>query len=131
VIEIFEFDSEENLPYDLWAHLVKIRADNTCEECGAKPTGPRALHADHVDTSECYDTAGWPVVNKLSNGRCLCASCHSKKTNRGRKNGPCTPERKHNISVALTGKTRTVEQRAAISAGTIAGMAKRVKREQE
>ncbi len=55
-----------------WASAVKKRAGYRCEKCGV--TGKR-MYADHIkelrDGGERFS---------LSNGRCLCASCHQVKT---------------------------------------------------
>lgn len=60
-----------------WAERVKRRAGYRCEECGA--TG-RAMIADHIE--ERQDAPHRALDD--SNGRCLCAPCHVRKTHRAR-----------------------------------------------
>jgi 5-methylcytosine-specific restriction protein A len=57
-----------------WALAVKRRAGFCCEKCG-EPARP--LYADHI--IELQD-GGDPLA--LSNGQCLCSSCHLRKTHR-------------------------------------------------
>ena len=56
--------------YNLWAKQVKERAGYQCERCGEL-----GRYADHItelkDGGQAYD---------VSNGQCLCASCHTNKT---------------------------------------------------
>ena len=57
-----------------WSHLVRQRANFTCERCGARSVRVR-LFADHI--KEIRDGGTWD----LDNGQCLCGSCHTNKTN--------------------------------------------------
>ncbi len=54
-----------------WANEVKKRAHYTCERCGVKD---KRMYADHI--KEVRDGGTWA----LSNGQCLCPSCHTTKT---------------------------------------------------
>ena len=56
----------------VWAAAVKARAGHACERCGRNEV---RMFADHI--VELKD-GGLPFA--LSNGQCLCGSCHTWKT---------------------------------------------------
>lgn len=64
----FHVDDDTLLPRSVWQFLVKLRADWMCERCNEQPE--RRLQAHHKDENK--------VNHRLSNGECLCLSCHAK-----------------------------------------------------
>src|SRR5256885_1119 len=61
-------DLETNLDPREWRAAVLDRAGRRCERC---PSTTTRLHAHHIDRNR--------KNNRLSNGKCLCASCHRKE----------------------------------------------------
>lgn len=55
----------------LWSKLVKARAGERCERCGAVPEDPRGFHAHHVDGRNNHR-----LRYDVRNGVALCAACH-------------------------------------------------------
>jgi hypothetical protein len=122
-------DDEVQFRAHRWCELVKARAGYRCEECGA--TGVR-LHAHHVNEHGRHwaQRNGCEPDNRLSNGQCLCDSCHAKKTHLGRVRTPETcarigaaskrrhsPEARAANSAAQKGHVVAPETRAKIGAG--------------
>lgn len=79
----FEIDEHQVLDLDLWSALVRLRAEYTCEECGAMQ--PSFLHrrgrggrwvrrvvAHHIGDDRHLGN------HMLANGKALCGSCHTK-----------------------------------------------------
>ncbi len=62
-----------------WAIAVKRRANYECERCG-KAHG--RMYADHIKELK---GGGLPLA--MSNGQCVCARCHTRKTVADRRNG--------------------------------------------
>jgi len=58
----------EELPLEIWAYIVKRRANFRCEDCGSTEN----ISAHHIKRPE---DGG---KNILSNGRCLCSECHPR-----------------------------------------------------
>lgn len=59
-----------------WRKQVLDRARWRCEDCGAQGgRGGVTLYADHV-----VERRDGGALLDVANGRCLCASCHTKKT---------------------------------------------------
>ena len=65
------FKRNEELPLEIWAYLVKRRADFKCEECGINEK-ERRLDSHHIKRPE---DGG---KNTLRNGKALCSKCHGK-----------------------------------------------------
>ena len=66
-----------------WARAVKERAGWKCEDPDHDPRTPRAgghVYADHIE--ERRDAPEREL--DLSNGRCVCAACHTRKTAKAR-----------------------------------------------
>jgi 5-methylcytosine-specific restriction protein A len=58
-----------------WRLAVLNRDNWQCRACGRICSGKGEAHADHiVPVGSCVDRYD------LSNGQCLCSSCHSRKT---------------------------------------------------
>src|SRR6266496_954258 len=129
---VIRVDDQETLPRSVWCVLVKIRAGFLCEECdkqldkiansgerGHKPNAPHAHHKNH-DGSD----------HRLSNGECVCLSCHGKLTSstssfksavasgnkRFKKQKSPSDEVKIRISESLKGRVLSDEHKAKISA---------------
>lgn len=62
---IIAFDAFEQIPRDVWGWIIKYIADFKCEACGLE----KDLHSHHIDCNS--------ENNCISNGLCLCVSCHS------------------------------------------------------
>jgi hypothetical protein len=83
-------EEDEPLSRKLWGELVKLRAGYRCEACDVAGTGP--LHGNGAHTTELVahhiDGKGHlegRFHHRLSNGRCLCHSCHHKEHGRMRR----------------------------------------------
>ena len=57
--------------HQVWAKQVKALAGYQCQKCGRSGV---TMYADHI--KEIKDGGTWA----LSNGQCLCGSCHTIKT---------------------------------------------------
>ena len=66
-----------------WRMAVLVRDAYQCQSCGKICGGKRDAHADHIlpisEGGARYD---------LSNGQCLCAACHGRKTLRENREHP-------------------------------------------
>ena len=56
---------------NLWSKLVRDKAENRCEVCGAVPTKKSRLNAHHL-----FDKARKDTRHVIENGICLCPSHH-------------------------------------------------------
>jgi hypothetical protein len=88
----FSVDLEAQLEPDLWRGLVRLRADNSCEDCGVVCTAERRLHAHHINGN--HDD------NRLANGEGLCKPCHHRR----HVSAMHTPESAAKISATQTGR---------------------------
>ena len=65
-----------DLKHFAWRQAVLLRDNWQCQACGRVCGKKREAHADHiVPVSERPD-----LRYEVSNGQCLCVSCHSRKT---------------------------------------------------
>jgi len=59
-----------------WRQAVLLRDNWQCQDCGRICGNKREAHADHIiPVSQRPD-----LRHEVSNGQCLCHSCHSRKT---------------------------------------------------
>lgn len=55
----------------IWSKLIRARAGNQCERCGATPEAARGFHAHHV-----YGRTNHRLRWEPRNGMAVCATCH-------------------------------------------------------
>jgi len=67
-----------------WSRFVRDRDNYTCQVCGND--------TDKMDAHHLFDKTEYPqLVLELSNGVCMCKSCHSKLHNHHQNSAPVTP----------------------------------------
>lgn len=81
--------------YDEWRYAIYERDNHTCQICGvAKPPKSNPINADHIypfsrilddhDIKTFEEAMNCEKLWDISNGRCLCKSCHTKTPTWGR-----------------------------------------------
>jgi hypothetical protein len=100
--------TDKKMTLERWSKLV-ISRDIFCQRCGTT----KNLCAHHIKTKEEFPELKF----ELSNGICLCLSCHAKEHNLSSKGCnatrgiPRTKEVKEKIAAKQRGKTVSEEQR--------------------
>lgn len=64
--------------HQAWRRAVLARDGYLCRDCGRACGSKGEAHADHIIPVKVRADLRYEV----SNGQCLCASCHQRKTNR-------------------------------------------------
>ena len=64
--------------HQAWRKAVLVRDGYACRDCGRVCGSKREAHADHIIPVKVRPD----LRHEVSNGQCLCSSCHQRKTNR-------------------------------------------------